>query len=287
MIQTEGFFPSNGRWLFYRCWYTDPKLGEIIVVHGAAEHSGRYQELAKEVARAGYNCYTFDLTGHGRSEGKRSYINKFEEYLVDIANFYGFLRVYRSMQEPIVFGHSMGGLLAALFACMGHCPLKGVLLSAPLFRLKTPVSLWTRFGLGFLNLVYPTFYLENRLNPSYLTHDHEIIEDYMADPLVQHHVTTRWFLEMLKAMKNADYIAPFLQIPCLLLHGEEDHITDIEGSKKFFDKLTTPDKDFFIVPGGYHELLNETGRGQLILRIIEWLKTLGDKQQKNEPDHRP
>lgn len=283
MIQTEGFFPSNGRWLFYRCWYTDPKLGEILVVHGAAEHSGRYQELAKELVRTGYNVYTFDLTGHGRSEGKRSYIHKFEEYLVDIANFYGFLRVHRSMREPIVLGHSMGGLLAALFAGMGHCPVNALLLSAPLFRLKTPPSLWERMGIGFLNWIYPTFYLQNRINPGYLTHDRELLEEYMADPLVQHHVTARWFLEMLKAMKNVDYIASSLRTPCLLLHGEEDNIVDLEGSKSFFDKLAAPEKQFFIVPGGYHELFNEVGRSQIIARTVSWLKSLQEKQPDRQP----
>ena len=87
-IQAEGFFPSERRWLYYRryCACGESK-GEILAIHGAAEHGGRYHELGSELAQNGYNFYILDLTGYGRSEGRRGYIHRFEDYLADIANF--------------------------------------------------------------------------------------------------------------------------------------------------------------------------------------------------------
>lgn len=270
MIQTEGFFPSTGKWLFYRCWYTTPTRGEIILIHGISEHSGRYQELAKGLTQEGYNLYGFDLSGHGRSEGKRGHIASYEELVVDIANFYSFLRIYRGVQNPVLLGHSLGGLLATLVATFGHCPIHGLILSAPLFKEQHPLSFWELLGLKMLNLVYPTFFIETRVDPALLTHDHNIVEEFTADPFVQHHISTRGLLEIRKAMKQANLLAPFIKVPTLILHGEEDQLNNLEGSQMFFDKLPG-DKEFYIVPGGYHELFNEVGRGQIIAKTVQWL----------------
>ena len=271
IVQKEGFFPSDGRWLFYRCWYTTPQKGEVLVLHGASEHSGRYHELGNLFASHGFNFYTFDFTGHGRSEGKRGHIYCFEEYLVDIANFYGFLRVYRNMKVPFLIGHSMGGLLATLFAAWGVCPVKGLVLSAPLFGIKLSISHWERLVLKFLAFLYPTWYMSSRFEPKYLSHDMEIVEDYLSDPLIQRHVTSRWVYENLRAMKFLPHIVPHVNLPCLIWHGEEDQIADIEMSKVLFQKFPHPDREFYVIPNGYHELFNEIGSNKIIAKTIEWL----------------
>lgn len=269
-IYAEGFFPSDGRWLFYRCWYTLPQRGEILAVHGACEHSGRYQDLAQDLVDQGYNFYIFDMSGHGRSEGKRAYIHKFEEYLVDIANFYGFLRTYRNMQIPFLLGHSLGGLITSLFTAWGHCPVKGLVLSGPLFNLKRPLTFFKKTMLQFLSAVYPTFYIENRIDPTLLTHDSEIVEEYLVDPMVQRYITARCCRETLKATRDVMLTARYLQVPCLILHGELDQISDVNASKAFFDKIPG-DKDFYLLRGSYHELFNEIGRNQIIAKTVNWL----------------
>lgn len=270
-VQKEGFFPSEGRWLFYRCWHTQPKKGEIIAIHGACEHSERYQELGNTLCQKGYDFYVFDLTGHGRSEGRRGHINYFEEYLVDIANFYGFLRIYRSMETPFLIGHSMGGLLASLFAAWGPCSVKGIILSAPLFRWASPFSFWQRQMTKLLSVFYPTCNLATNVEPSMLTHDRDIAEDYAADPLVQSFMTSRWLREIWKAMKLAPHAAEHLNMPCMVLHGEGDKLVDVEGSKAFFHKLSAKDKIFYLVPHGCHELFNELDRTKIYTVATAWL----------------
>lgn len=270
IIQNEGFFPSDGRWLFYRCWNNSAARGEIVAIHGIAEHCGRYRELGQSLAQQGYNFYICDITGHGRSEGKRAYIHQFEEYIVDLANFYSFLRVHRQMQTPFLLGQSMGGLLATLFAGWKHCPVKGLVLSAPLFRLKIPLSIKDKLVLQLISLFHPAFYIKSRFNPSDLSHDNEIIEEYIADTLIQKQIAGKCITEIFKAIREAFHIAPHLNVPCLILHGDQDKITDVEGSKLFFEKLSNV-KDFYIVNGAYHELLNEIGRHELIGKIIDWL----------------
>ena len=270
VIQKEGFFPSDGRWLFYRCWNVTPKRGEIVVIHGAAEHSGRYLKLAKAFADQGYDFHIFDMSGHGRSEGKRGYIYQFEEYLVDIANFYAFLRIHRGMGEPLLLGHSMGGLLATLFTGWGQCPIKALMLSAPLFRLKISISFWQRVALKLLSILYPTFYVENNLSAAQLSHDKTIVKEYVEDHLIQKTVTTRWFSEICKAMKEANYTASHIQIPCFLTHGEKDSITDIEASKVFYEKLASKKKFFCPIPNGYHEVFNEGNTA--LKKMLQWIQ---------------
>ena len=271
-IQSEGFFPSEGRWLFYKR-YSSPKnkKGEILALHGAAEHSGRYHELGSILAQNGYHFYILDFTGHGRSEGRRGHVHHFEDYLVDIANFYAFLKIHKKMEVPYILGHSMGGLLATIFTAWGQCPAKGLILSGPLFKLKVPVPFFKRVLAKLLSSIYPAFCMPSELDPALLTHDTEIVEEYLTDPLVQHHANVRWFTEMLKAMKKAQFSFPCIKIPCLFFHGEKDSITDPESTKASFQKLASQDKELYIVREAYHEVFNEQGREQVFEKLIEWL----------------
>lgn len=277
-IQAEGFFPSEGRWLFYRCFYLatpdgkkqTPK-GEIIAIHGAAEHCGRYYELASEMSKQGYNFYSFDLTGHGRSEGRRGYIEHYEDYLVDIANFYAFLKIHKNMKTPYLFGHSAGGLLSSLFTVWGKCELKGLILSAPLFKLKVSVPIYKKLASQIMATIYPSFSLKTELKPEALTHDDDIIKEYITDPMILQTVNARWFNEMMKAMKKANVISPFISMPCILFHGSKDQVTDYDASKKFFNNLASKDKDLYVIRDFYHEVFNEVGREQVYQKLITWL----------------
>src|SRR3989338_11538789 len=74
--------------LFERWWAPEGEpRAVVVIVHGYAEHSGRYGETAEYLVRRGYAVYAFDLRGHGRSEGRRAFVRSFDEYLVDVNIF--------------------------------------------------------------------------------------------------------------------------------------------------------------------------------------------------------
>ena len=71
--------------IFEQTWHSENAKGIVIITHGVAEHSGRYDHVAQSLAQAGYTVVAYDLRGHGKSSGKRNYVNSFQDYLNDLA----------------------------------------------------------------------------------------------------------------------------------------------------------------------------------------------------------
>jgi alpha-beta hydrolase superfamily lysophospholipase len=64
---------------------------------------------------------------------------------------------------------------------------------------------------------------------------------------------------------------PSWRLPTLLLHGTADTVTDPAGSRAFYDTIASKDKTLHLVEGGYHELLNDTGRDETLQVLLNWL----------------
>ncbi len=89
---------------------------DVIIVHGIFEHGGRHAFLAEGLARCGYSSHAVDLRGHGRSDGPRGAIDRFDQYLADLAAFVSHLGRSTSAGPLFLFGHSMGGQIVLLYA---------------------------------------------------------------------------------------------------------------------------------------------------------------------------
>ena len=133
--ETGTFDAPDGLRLFERVWHPPqaPQAG-VVLVHGYAEHSGRYDHVAAFLNDRGYAVYAYDLRGHGRSEGRRAFVDTFVRYLNDLGVF--LQRVRRRLQDVPLFlmGHSMGGTVCARFYLERRPELAGLVLSSPLLR---------------------------------------------------------------------------------------------------------------------------------------------------------
>ena len=69
----------DGTNLYYQINSATHPRAVALLVHGYADHSGRYSELVSELNNRGFTCYRFDYRGHGRSEGRRGHIDHFVE----------------------------------------------------------------------------------------------------------------------------------------------------------------------------------------------------------------
>lgn len=109
---------KDGTELLVRTWSPDTQAGEprgtVILVHGMAEHSGRYVHVAKVLTDLGLRVRAFDLRGHGRSGGPRMALDAPDNYLTDLAEIVD-AAVAEWHEMPFVLGHSMGGLIVARF----------------------------------------------------------------------------------------------------------------------------------------------------------------------------
>ena len=102
--------------LFRRAWLPPSAVGRrSLVVHGYAEHSGRYEELGAWFAARGLAVHAYDQRGHGRSEGARCHVDRFGDYLDDLDRVLARVRDEHPELPCVLVGHSMGGLVVCAY----------------------------------------------------------------------------------------------------------------------------------------------------------------------------
>ena len=99
--------------LFYQGYLPAGKpKAVLLVLHGLAEHSGRYMNVVDYFVPKGYAIYGLDQRGHGQSEGMRGYVEKFSYYINDLKTFFDIVRSKHSGDKFFIVGHSVGGTIA-------------------------------------------------------------------------------------------------------------------------------------------------------------------------------
>ncbi len=260
----EGSFQGQGDVRLYYRGFMPPqsKLDEtLIFCHGQGEHTGRYGEFPLALQDTGLALYGHDLRGHGQSGGREVYVETFQNYLDDLSAFVAFLKKEGKIKGRfILYGNSLGGLIATHWAIQNPSQIRGLILSAPCFGLNLHPFLK---GMNrFFNTFMPGFVYRNPIYPPYLTHDPEEIEKYRQDPWIKRRISVRLLEEMFKAMR-ALQIMPSWQVsfPVFFLVAGLERVVDREQSKNFYAKTQAPLKDFIDFAAFYHEIFHEKNRG--------------------------
>lgn len=268
------FYGHDGLRLFRQSWLPEGKtLAHVAVVHGIGEHSGRYAPLAAWFTPQGLAVHSFDLRGHGHSEGARGDIQTWCNYREDTRQF--LLQLTERIGDAPLFllGHSMGGLIVLTYALTYTDLLRGVIASSP--ALKTAgVSPVLRALLPALARVVPHKPVETQLNAALLSRDEAVVKAYVEDPLVHRTATPSLGYGMQRAarmaMSNAARWSPTL--PLLIVQGGADRICLPQGARRFFETCGAQDKMYREYPGYYHECFNEVGREQVLQDVVTWIR---------------
>lgn len=299
------FSGSNSLRLFYQSWYpavltgdatcaseTDsdangslsagldpPVLGVLALVHGLGEHSGRYSNVVKALTAAGYAVFAFDNQGHGKSEGQRGHIDRWQDYRY---NMQAFLQLVRQ-QEPVaplfLMGHSLGGLIVLDYVLRSaqspqfqDLDIQGIVVSAPPIQPVGSTASSARIVLArLLSGLLPRLSLQMGLDKSGLSRCPDVAEQIADDPLVHSCVTLRWGTETLNTIRWVKTHIDQLQLPILLVHGEADPIIAPAGSRQIFQQIQTPDKTLNLYPGSYHEPHNDLDAEVVVADLVNWL----------------
>ena len=144
--QTGFFEDARGNQIFHQAWLPEdlppgggPKA-VWVVVHGYAEHSGRYGNLVEHMVPQGYALYALDHVGHGQSEGSRAYVERFGDYITTLKTFVDTVRGWQPDVPLFLFGHSLGGLIAVVYLLDHAAGLNGAVLSGTLATLGDDVT---------------------------------------------------------------------------------------------------------------------------------------------------
>jgi alpha-beta hydrolase superfamily lysophospholipase len=275
---SDGSFQSgSGANIFYRCWATAEPRAVLLLAHGLAEHSGRYGEFASFFADAGIATYALDFPGHGRSDGKRGHIRDFQEYTEALGALLSLAREAHPDIPFVLFGHSMGGLIAADFLLQHQSEFVAAVLTGAAIQSPQQPSSIVLFINRVIASVMPRLGVL-RLDASGISRDPQVISDYENDPHVYRGKATAGLVTALFcAMKRVVENATSIRLPMLIMHGSVDSLTAVEGSELLHDSISSEDKKIVIYDGLYHEILNEPERKNVMADILGWLEArMGD-----------
>lgn len=252
-------------------WRAAAPRARVLLQHGYGEYAGRYVAryagLIPALNAAGFDVYAFDFEGHGETGGAPGVADikiAVEDHLAarDALTLDG---------APLfLFGHSLGGLVTAASVAREQRGVAGVVLSAPALLIELSPVL--KLIANLLGGIAPAARLTPPIAPESLSRIPEEVAAYRADPMI--------CLLPPPAKLGATALAVSedgwrrygdWQVPVLVVHGAKDAATPAKGSERFCAMVGAADKRMEIYPEGYHELLNDIGREEVLALVLGWL----------------
>ncbi|MGH7576566.1 MAG: lysophospholipase [Longimicrobiales bacterium] len=271
--RAEGCLPGVGQLrLRYRSWEAARPRAAVLIVHGLADHSGRYEPVGERLASHGLSSYALDLRGHGVSDGRRGHAARFDCFLQDLDRF---RREVEGMIEPetpvFLVGVSMGGLITLRYLEEYDTSVRGAIVIAPWLATAIPVPRWKVTLASAIGRFFPAAPFRARIDAKMLSRDPEVVRAYREDTLVHDTITPRLFSELSKAMGLTTQQSDRLAAPVLFLLPGADRLVDTERTIAFARHLPDALVTVRVYPDHYHELLNEPDREEILRDIRAWI----------------
>jgi acylglycerol lipase len=274
MKHQEGFFKgARDANIYFQTWFpeSEPKAA-LLIVHGLAEHSGRYMNVVNHFVPRGYAVYGIDHLGHGKSGGTRVYIERFDDYTNTLKVYFDMIHQWQPDKPIFLVGHSMGGLISAVYLLDHQIELAGAVLSGPAVKVPNNITPVILFMGKMLSALIPRFGLLG-LDAGGVSRDPAVVQAYVSDPLVHTGKTTaRLAAEMVKAMQYVSGQATKITLPIMIVQGSADRLVDPAGAQMLYDAVRSADKEIRIYDGFYHEVFNEPEHDKVLRDVEIWLE---------------
>jgi alpha-beta hydrolase superfamily lysophospholipase len=263
---------KDGLQLYVQGWEPVGNIRAVIcLLHGLGEHSGRFAHLARFLLPSGFAVISFDLRGHGKSEGIRGHFPSIELVMQDIDALILTARKRYPDVPVFLYGHSLGGTLALYYVLRSKPDLAGVVVTSPGLRTALE-NQKVKLALARLLVIFaPSMTLPTGLDPRSLSRDPKVVEDYLQDPLVHDRASSAFAVTVLQAINWTYQHASEFQPPLLLMHGTVDQLAYCQGSQEFASYVQG-DLTLKLWNGLYHELHNEPENREVFAYLFQWLE---------------
>ncbi|MDR1949552.1 MAG: lysophospholipase [Spirochaetaceae bacterium] len=306
----EEWFPADdGTRLFLRRWIPgEAPWGVLHIVHGMAEHAGRYDRLARRLCREGIEVWAADQRGHGRTADRGINDPGRGGLLGHPGDRGGFARISADIHAiniriktiypglPLfILGHSWGSFITQYYIEGSPEGLAGCILSGTRGRM----GIKTLLGAPFLSCLaffrgsrarsrlawamadgpFDKPFRPNRTPFDWLSRDEKEVDAYVADPLCGQRCTLGFYRDLTllfnRIHKPARMEGINRDLPLYIFSGSADPVGDMGNSPtalvNLYRSMGVKDLEFVLYPGARHETLNETNREEVTGDLVAWL----------------
>jgi alpha-beta hydrolase superfamily lysophospholipase len=237
----------------------------LIIVHGIAEHGGRYRHVAEALASKGIACFVYDQRGHGEFPGTRTHVDDFTQFATDLESMGRAARAKYPALPLFVWGHSMGSVVVTLAAIDGLHWASGVIVTGCALDAMPKLDGLSGAALRFAAALAPRLRISLRIDATALTQVVEVQQQHESDPLVPRTASLKLLYGFAAACRNIYAHARQITLPWLAVHGEADKVCPVSGSQSLVAALGSSDKQLITYPGLLHEVHNEDDRSRTAL----------------------
>jgi alpha-beta hydrolase superfamily lysophospholipase len=266
MPTTDSATTRDGIRLLTRHWSADAPRAAVLIVQGLGEHSGRYEHVGDQLAAAGLETFSWDLRGAGASGGERAWLDSWSQFHDDVEDRLAAVLAALPGRPVILYGHSMGGLIALGYAVSDRPRPDLLVLSAP--GLDDDLAAWKHVLAPILARVLPHLRLANGITPAMRSRDPARQEAVRIDPLMLGTSTTKFGGLAFAEQPRVRAVASSLSVPTLVIHGLDDPVVPARASEPL---AAIPGVTRRAYPGIRHELHNEPEGPQILGDVIAWI----------------
>jgi alpha-beta hydrolase superfamily lysophospholipase len=270
----RSFDGVGGVRIVYDVWTPDTEpTGVVVLAHGYGEHARRYDHVAQRFGESGLITYALDHRGHGRSGGKRVYLRDISEYTDDFHTLVGIAADEHPGLKLVVLGHSMGGAIVFTYGVEHPDDYAAMVLSGPAVYAQDEVSPVMTVVAKVLGSVLPGLPVEE-LPADAVSRDPKVVAAYEADPLVHHGKLPAGIAKALIGVgETMPQRAASLTAPLLVVHGGQDKLIPVAGSRRLVECVGSTDVNLKVYPELYHEVFNEPERALVLDDVTTWIET--------------
>jgi alpha-beta hydrolase superfamily lysophospholipase len=269
-MQESSFEGVGGLKIFTRAWLPEgTPRGVVVIVHGFNAHSGQYLWVADQFVSNGLAVYALDLRGRGNSEGERFFIDKFADYVNDVATYIDLVKSDAPGLPVFLLGHSAGGVISSVYALDHQSEIDGLISEDFAFQLPAPdFALAVVKGLSY---VAPHFHALTLKNEDF-SRDQSVVDSMNNDPLIAgESQPLETLAELVRADERLKAEIPQITLPVLILHGTADKAAKPDGSQFFYDNVGSADKTLKLYEGSFHNPLDDIDKETVMADIQNWI----------------
>jgi len=280
---------SDGVNLHYLRWadgQAQPRA-VIIFLHGIASHAGWFGETATDLKEEGVAVYAPDRRGSGLSSGRRGHLARYVRALDDVEEMVRLVGSEHEGTPLFLAGSSWAAKLALVYAALRPAPLSGLLLLGPGLLPRVNLTPPRQVAVLVGHVIAPTARVAIPLTPELYTTTPQYLDFIRADRLRLLTATAQFFWETARLDRRRRDASARLQLPLLVLQGEDDAMMDVPKTREWFRALGVADKTYVAYPGAGHTLDFEPDRTQYLDDMLAWLSTRAAYEPKGGPRCRP